>query len=224
MHTSSSDQRTATYSATPRTRPTRKPDRAHYDEATVHAILDEEFVCHLGFIADGAPVVLPTLYARVGHRLYLHGSTGSRPQRSASDGLDVCVTVTITDGLVLARSAMNHSVNYRSVIAHGTAYRVTSPDELSTAYDAVIEQVVAGRSADCRMPNAKERAQTAILRLDLDEVSAKVRAGGVADDPEDMELPYWAGVVPLARTTAAPAQDPAQDPAITLPPYLRTEI
>ncbi|RCV53212.1 pyridoxamine 5'-phosphate oxidase family protein [Marinitenerispora sediminis] len=207
------------YSATARTTPTRHADRARYDEDTVHAVLDAEFVCHLGFVAEGAPVVLPTLYARVDRRLYLHGSTGSRPMRTV-DGRRVCVTVTITDGIVLARAALHHSVNYRSVVVHGTAHRVTDPAERALALDAVVDQVVRGRSADCRPAGAKEHAMTAVLRVELDEVSAKVRTGDVADDPEDVELPHWAGVIPVRRTLGTPVPDAALPSGTPLPGYL----
>jgi uncharacterized protein len=211
------------YEATARTTPTRARERAHYERDVVHAILDEGVVCHLGFVADGAPVVLPTLYARVGDRLYLHGSTGSRPLRSAGGdgGLPVCVTVTLVDGLVLARSAFHHSVNYRCVVIHGTAHDVTDPAERSAALDALVDHVVPGRAADCRPGNAKELAATAVVRLDLREVSAKVRAGGPGDEPEDLALPYWSGVVPVTtgRGTPEPAADLA--PSVPLPAYLR---
>ncbi|MGW4809297.1 pyridoxamine 5'-phosphate oxidase family protein [Kitasatospora sp. NPDC004272] len=203
------------------TTPTRSKERAAWDEETVHAILDAGSLCHLGFVRDGAPVVLPTLYARVGNRLYLHGSTGSRPLRGARGerGLPVCVTVTHLDGLVLAKSAFHHSVNYRSVVAHGTAHQVTDPAELRLALDAIVDQVLPGRSADCRPANAKEVAATAVVRLELDRVSAKVRAGGVNEDEEDLDLPYWAGVVPVAPAHGTPLPSPHTDAA--LPGYLR---
>ncbi|MCZ0971831.1 pyridoxamine 5'-phosphate oxidase family protein [Streptomyces noursei] len=213
------------FAATERTVPTRARERASYDEATVHAILDEGYVCHLGFVRDGAPVVLPTLYGRVGDRLYVHGSTGSRPLRmaggrSADPGLTVCVTVTHVDGLVLARSAFHHSINYRSVVVHGTAHQVTDEDEKKSALDALVDHVLPGRAADSRPANAKELAATAVLRLDLREVSAKVRTGGPNDEPEDISLPHWSGVLPVAAAYGAPI--PADDlaPTIAAPDYL----
>ncbi|MHA6765159.1 pyridoxamine 5'-phosphate oxidase family protein [Streptacidiphilus sp. PAMC 29251] len=212
---------TAAYQPTERTVPTRSRERASYDRELVHSILDEGYVCHLGFVRDGAPVVLPTLYGRIGERLYLHGSTGSRPLRGAADpGLAVCLTVTHVDGLVLARSAFHHSLNYRSVVVHGTAHQVVDPAERAEALDALVEQVVAGRSQDSRRADAKELAATAVIRLDLDEVSAKVRTGGPVDDAEDLALPYWSGVVPVTRGhgTPVPAEDLA--PGTPLPPYL----
>ncbi|MFJ9181384.1 pyridoxamine 5'-phosphate oxidase family protein [Streptomyces sp. NPDC102360] len=221
------EQSAASYAPTERTIPTRAKERAAYDHALVHSILDETYLCHLGFVRDGAPVVLPTLYARIGGRLYVHGSTGSRPLRMAGDkeqqdpGLPVCVTVTHVDGLVLARSAFHHSINYRSVVVHGTAHQVTDTEEKRLALDAVVDHVVAGRAADSRAANAKELAATAVLRIDLSEVSAKVRAGGPNDEPEDMDLPHWAGVVPVQRGYGEllPSDDLAD--GIDVPPYLK---
>lgn len=211
------------YPATDRTVPTRSPNRASYDKEVVHAILDEAYVCHLGFVRDGAPVVLPTLFARVGERLYVHGSTGSRPLRmtgQADPGLPVCLTVTHVDALILARSGFHHSMNYRSVMVHGTAYDVTDPQEKLLALDALVDQVVAGRSKDSRPANKKELAATAVIRLDLDEVSAKIRTGGVNDEPEDLALPHWAGVVPLRKGYETPVADPLLAPGTELPDYL----
>ncbi|MGW4046769.1 pyridoxamine 5'-phosphate oxidase family protein [Streptomyces sp. NPDC004721] len=213
----------AAYAPTDRTVPTRSADRASYDGELVHAILDEGYVCHLGFVREGAPVVLPTLYARVGERLYVHGSTGSRPLRMAGrtdPGLPVCLTVTHVDGLVLARSAFHHSINYRSVVVHGTAHQVTDPEEKRLALDALVDHVVPGRSADSRPANTKELAATAVLRLDLDAVSAKLRVGGVNDEPEDLSLPHWAGVVPVRREYGTPLADPDLAHATELPGYL----
>ncbi|MDD9376613.1 pyridoxamine 5'-phosphate oxidase family protein [Streptomyces sp. ZAF1911] len=211
------------YAPTERTVPTRSRDRARYDRETVHSILDQAYLCHLGFVRDGAPVVLPTLFGRVGEALYIHGSTGSRPLLAAGKadpGLPVCLTVTHVDGLVLARSAFHHSLNYRSVVVHGTAYEVTDPEERRIALDALVDQVVPGRSADSRPANAKELAATAVIRLDLNEVSAKLRTGGPNDDPEDLELPFWSGVVPVAPAygTPVPAADLA--PGIPVPDYI----
>ena len=209
------------YRPTERTVPTRSRERARYDRATVHAILDSAFVCHLGFVADGAPVVLPTLYARVGERLYLHGSTGSRPLRAARGaGLPVCIAVTLVDGIVLARSAFHHSINYRSVVIHGIARQVTDPEERAAALHALVDHVVPGRAADSRPGNAKELAATAVIAVDLREVSAKVRSGGPNDEPEDLALPYWAGVLPVTTSFGAPIPAADLDPAIPLPGYL----
>jgi uncharacterized protein len=213
----------AAYQPTDRTVPSRARERAAYDQETVHSILDAAYLCHLGFIRDGAPVVLPTLFGRVGERLYVHGSTGSRPLRAtgaADPGLAVCLTVTHVDGLVLARSAFHHSMNYRSVVVHGIARAVTDPEERRIALDALVDQVVPGRSKDSRPADAKELAATAVIRLDLDEVSAKIRTGGPNDAPEDLSLPYWAGVIPLTRGHAAPVPSDDLDPAVQVPGYL----
>ncbi|GHJ39033.1 pyridoxamine 5'-phosphate oxidase family protein [Streptomyces sp. TS71-3] len=211
------------YAPTDRTIPTRSRERAAYDRALVHAILDEAYVCHLGFVRDGRPVVLPTLFARVGEHLYLHGSTGSRPLQMAGradDGLPVCVTVTHVDGLVLARSAFHHSVNYRSVVVHGTAHQVTDRDEKRAALNALVDHVVPGRAADSRPGNAKELAATAVMRMNLVEVSAKLRTGGPNDDPDDLSLPCWAGVLPLRKGYEEPVGADDLHAAIAVPDYL----
>ncbi|GAA3994073.1 pyridoxamine 5'-phosphate oxidase family protein [Streptomyces marokkonensis] len=221
--TQTPSQSATAYPPTDRTVPTRSPDRASYDRELVHSILDEGYVCHLGFVRDGSPVVLPTLYGRVGERLYVHGSTGSRPLRmtgAADPGLPVCLTVTHVDALVLARSAFHHSINYRSVVVHGTAYDVTDPEERRTSLDALVDHVVPGRSRDSRSANRKELAATAVIRLDLNEVSAKLRTGGVNDEPEDLVLPHWAGLVPLRKGYDAPVADPGLDSGTVLPGYL----
>ncbi|AWL37254.1 MULTISPECIES: pyridoxamine 5'-phosphate oxidase family protein [unclassified Streptomyces] len=221
--TGDGQETTASYTPTARTVPTRGRERASYDRELVHSVLDEAYVCHLGFVRDGAPVVLPTLFGRIGQRLYVHGSTGSRPLREAgagTPGLPVCLTVTHVDGLVLARSAFHHSVNYRCVVVHGTALPVTDPEERRVALDAIVDQAVPGRSRDSRPADARELAATAVLRLDLDEVSAKVRTGGPGDEPSDLALPYWAGVLPLTRGHGAPVPSDDLDPAVPVPDYL----
>ncbi|MGW7291980.1 pyridoxamine 5'-phosphate oxidase family protein [Streptomyces xiamenensis] len=217
------DHTTGSYPRTARTTPTRAAQRASWDRERVHGILDDGYLCHLGFVRDGAAVVLPTLYARVGERLYVHGSTGSYPLRTASgapQGLPVCVTVTHVDALVLARSAFHHSVNYRSVVVHGTARQVTDPAEKAAALDAIVDQAIPGRSADCRPANGKEAAATAVLAIELTEVSAKLRTGGPNDDPEDRDLPYWSGVLPVSVTTGVPVAAPDLAAGVALPPYL----
>jgi nitroimidazol reductase NimA-like FMN-containing flavoprotein (pyridoxamine 5'-phosphate oxidase superfamily) len=211
---------TDSYLPGPRTTPSRSLDRARYDRETVHRVLDEAYICHLGFVADGEPVVLPTIHARVGDTLYLHGSTGSRPLLLAGANLRVCVTVTLHDGLVLARSAFHHSMNYRSVMAHGVAELVRDPEEKLRALEALVDSVVPGRFADCRQPTAKELAATAVLRLELAEVSAKVRTGGPKEDEEDLDLPYWAGVVPLSQVPGEPEPDEYVRPGSAPPAYL----
>jgi uncharacterized protein len=212
-----------TYPPTPRTVPTRYRERARYDHATVHGILDEALICHVGYLNAGRPVVLPTTHARLGEILYLHGSTGSGPMLAAAgspDGLPVCVTVTLVDGLVLARAAMHHSLEFRSVVAIGNARLVQDRGEKLRAFAALLDHVASGRAADSRPANARELAATAVLALDLVEVSAKVRTGGPVDDPEDTALPYWAGVVPLTLNAGSPVPAADLDPAVPLPPYL----
>jgi nitroimidazol reductase NimA-like FMN-containing flavoprotein (pyridoxamine 5'-phosphate oxidase superfamily) len=212
-----------TYAPTPRTVPTRYRERARYDRVTVHAILDEALICHVGYTNAGRQVVLPTMHARLGETLYLHGSTGSGPMVTAAgspDGLPVCVTVTLVDGVVLARSAMHHSLEYRSVVAMGNARLVTDRDEKLRGLAAVLDHVASGRAADSRPPNARELAATAVLALDLVEVSAKVRTGGPIDDADDIALPHWAGVVPLTTTAGTPVPADDLDAGVLLPSYL----
>jgi uncharacterized protein len=214
------------YRPTPRTTPTRYRERAQYDRETVHQILDEALICHLGYVSAGRPVVLPTTHARLGETLYLHGSTGGGPMLAATaakasgSGLPVCVTATLVDGLVLARAAMHHSVNFRSVVVLGDARVVADPAEKSRALCCLLDHIRPGRAADCRTPNARELAATGVLALDLVEVSAKVRNGGPVDDPEDGALPHWAGVVPLSLTAGTPVPADDLDPATPLPGYL----
>jgi hypothetical protein len=212
-----------TYAPTPRTVPTRYRERARYDRATVHGILDEALMCHVGYTNAGRQVVLPTMHARLGGTLYLHGSTGSGPMVTAAgspDGLPVCVTVTLVDGVVLARSAMHHSLKYRSVVAMGNARLVTDRGEKLRGLAAVLDHVASGRAADSRPPNARELAATAVLALDLVEVSAKVRTGGPVDDADDIALPHWAGVVPLTITAGTPVPADDLDAGVPLPSYL----
>jgi nitroimidazol reductase NimA-like FMN-containing flavoprotein (pyridoxamine 5'-phosphate oxidase superfamily) len=209
---------TSVYRPTERTRVRRLPERGVYDRATVHSILDEGFICHVGFVVNEQPYVIPTGYARVGETLYLHGSSGSR--LGLRPGLDICVTVTLIDGVVLARSAFHHSFQYRSVMALGRTRLVTDPGEKDAALHALVEHFVPGRSADVRPGNAKELVATAVLALPLDEVSAKVRRGDPKDEEEDYALPVWAGVLPLALVPGSPIPDSRLDPAIGVPPYV----
>ncbi|MFF5214909.1 bifunctional pyridoxamine 5'-phosphate oxidase family protein/GNAT family N-acetyltransferase [Micromonospora sp. NPDC000442] len=208
------------YSPTTRTTASRSRDRMSYDRTATHAVLDEAYHCALGFTVDGEPRVLPTLHIRIGDTLYLHGSTGSRPLLAArADGLPVCVAVTLLDGLVYGRSQFHHSANYRSVVAHGTAHLVTDPGEKSDVLTALVEKVGTGRAADSRPPNRRELAETAVLALPLTEVSLRTRTGGVRDDPADLDLAHWAGVVPLRLTAGLP--EPDAGVTAPLPAYLR---
>jgi nitroimidazol reductase NimA-like FMN-containing flavoprotein (pyridoxamine 5'-phosphate oxidase superfamily) len=210
---------TETFPPTPRTTPHRKANRVSYQRATAAAIIDEALYCHVGFVVDGEPRVLPTLHARIDDTLYLHGSTGAGLMLAArGTGLRVCVTVTHLDGLVLARSWTHHSVNYRSVIVHGVAHLVTNEDEKWRALAALVDKVGAGRSADSRPPTPKEFAEVAVLAVTLREASVKARLGGVVDEAGDQDLPHWAGVIPLRLTPGRPLPDAGvRGP---LPPYL----
>jgi nitroimidazol reductase NimA-like FMN-containing flavoprotein (pyridoxamine 5'-phosphate oxidase superfamily) len=214
----------AAYAAGPRTTPTRKPDRAVHDPEAVHAVLDSATICHVGMVVDGEPVVLPSIHARIGRTLYLHGSTGARLVRMAAaapDGLPVCVTVTLLDGLVLARSQMNHSMNYRSVVVRGRAELVTDPGEKDAALAAIVDHVVPGRAAESRPGNARELAATAVLRIPLREVTLKQRSGPSGDDPEDLALDHWAGVIPLTTTFGDPEPSPDLAGDVPVPEHVR---
>ena len=202
-----------------RTRVVREPHRGVYDRETIYKILDEGFVCHVGFAADGQPYVIPTMYARVGDAIYFHGSAASRMLRGASAGIPVCITVTIVDGLVLARSVFNHSMNYRSVVALGTATLVDGPEEKIAALHGFTQKILPGRWNDARQPNEKELKATSILRLPLTEASAKMRTGPPEDDAEDYALPVWAGLVPLRLVAGDPIRDERCDPGIPVPEY-----
>jgi nitroimidazol reductase NimA-like FMN-containing flavoprotein (pyridoxamine 5'-phosphate oxidase superfamily) len=204
---------------TERTRVVREAHRGAYDRETIYKILDEGFVCHLGFAADDQPFVIPTLFARIGDAIYFHGSAASRMLRNVSEGIPVCVTVTLTDGFVLARSVFNHSMNYRSVVALGKAVLVSAPEEKLEALQAFTDKIIPGRWADARQPNEKELKATSILRLPLTEVSAKIRSGPVEDDAPDYALPVWAGVIPLHLTPGAPIRDERCDASIPTPAY-----
>lgn len=197
----------ATAPPTDRAEVRRRADRGRYDRATIDAVLDEGFVCHVGFVIDGHPRVIPTTYARHGDRLYIHGSPASAMLRSLKSGIDCCATVTLVDGLVLARSAFHHSVNYRCVVVHGTAREVTDRAEKLDAMRWLVEHIVPGRWDDTRTPTTKELAGTTILELDLTEASAKVRTGPPVDDEEDYALAHWAGVLPLVTATGEPEPD-----------------
>ena len=192
----------------------RAPARADYDRATIDAILDEALIAHLGFAVDGQPYVIPTLHARVGDTVYLHGSAASRMIRTLGAGAPACLTVTLIDGIVLARSAFHHSMNYRSVVVLGEARLVSDSGEMLVALEAFTDGIVPGRWAEVRGPNRKELKGTRVLAMTLDEASAKVRTGPPVDDDEDYELDVWAGVIPMALTAAAPIADPRLDPGI----------
>jgi nitroimidazol reductase NimA-like FMN-containing flavoprotein (pyridoxamine 5'-phosphate oxidase superfamily) len=197
-----------TLAPTPRTRVYRKPGRGSYDLDLVHAILDEALVCHVGFVQDGQPFVIPTIHARDGDTLYLHGANANRTLKALADGAQCCVTATLVDGLVLARAALHHSLNYRSVMILGTAGEVTEPDEKQTALRLVVEHIARGRSEEIRGPSDVDLRSTQVLSMRIEEASAKVRTGPPIDDEEDLDLPYWAGVLPLLSGTGDPVSAP----------------
>jgi nitroimidazol reductase NimA-like FMN-containing flavoprotein (pyridoxamine 5'-phosphate oxidase superfamily) len=210
------------FSVTERTRVIREPQRGVYDREAIYKILDEGFICHVGFAVDGQPYVIPTMFARVGDAIYFHGSAASRMLRNASSGIPVCVTVTLVDGLVLARSAFHHSVNYRSVVMLGRAVPVESAAEKMSALEAFTNHVVPGRWKDIRQPTESELKATSVLALPLEEVSAKVRVGPPKDDEADYALPIWAGVLPLQVTPGMPISDPRVIAGLEPPAYLRS--
>ena len=203
---------------TPRTTLRRLPARGHFDRATVNAILDEALVCHVGFVSDGQPFVIPTIHARAGDQVFVHGSAASRMLKTLQGGVPVCLTATLLDGLVLARSAFHHSMNYRSVVVLGDAQAVTDDREKWDALHAIVEHVAPGRWSEVREPSAKELAGTLVLRLPIAEASAKVRTGPPLDDEEDYALECWAGVLPLRLTPGTPLPDPKMPAGRPLPP------
>jgi nitroimidazol reductase NimA-like FMN-containing flavoprotein (pyridoxamine 5'-phosphate oxidase superfamily) len=204
---------------TPRTRVVRESDRGVYDRDTVNRILDEGFLCHVGFVVDGQPYVIPTSYGRDGDVLYIHGSAASRMLRNLDRAIPVCVTVTLLDGLVLARSVFNHSMNYRSVIILGTATLISNPEEKLAALLALSQHILPGRWDDSRQPNEKELKATSVLGIPIEEFSAKVRVGPPIDDEPDYTFPTWAGVIPLDTTVGTPIRD--ERCQRELPKYLR---
>jgi nitroimidazol reductase NimA-like FMN-containing flavoprotein (pyridoxamine 5'-phosphate oxidase superfamily) len=199
----------------------RQADRAVYDRAAAYKILDEGFICHVGFVVDGQPFVIPTGYGRVDDNLYIHGSAASRMLRRVDEGIAVCVTVTLLDGLVLARSIFNHSMNYRSVVILGTAGAVNDPKEKLEALRLLSEHILPGRWAESRQPNEKELKATLVMRLPIEEFSAKVRQGPVVDDEEDYSFPTWAGVIPLEMVAREPIDDARLMPGVRVPEYAR---
>lgn len=207
---------------TPRTTVTRQRDRGRYDRDTINAIVDEALICHVGFSVNGQPYVIPTTHARVGDHLYIHGSVGSRMLKNMKQGIPVCVTITLLDGLVLARSAFHHSMNYRSAVILGVAQEVTGEDEKRSAFNALVNHVVPGRSADVRAADAQELKATSVLRLIIEEASAKVRRGPPIDAEEDYALTCWAGVLPLQLMAGHPIDDPRLEFGTPVPSAVAT--
>jgi nitroimidazol reductase NimA-like FMN-containing flavoprotein (pyridoxamine 5'-phosphate oxidase superfamily) len=209
------------YTPTPRTRLVREAERAVYDREAAYRILDEGFLCHVGFVVEGQPFVIPTSYGRKDDRLYIHGSAASRMLRQMKEAVPVCITVTLLDGLVLARSIFNHSMNYRSVVVLGKATLVDDPAEKIEALRLLSEHIIPGRWADSRQPNERELKQTSVLRVPIEEFSAKVRVGPPVDDEADYSFPTWAGVIPLEMKTGSPIDDPRLAAKIGVPSYVR---
>jgi nitroimidazol reductase NimA-like FMN-containing flavoprotein (pyridoxamine 5'-phosphate oxidase superfamily) len=207
----------STVTPTARTRVAREPQRGVYDREVINQILDEAFICHVGFVVDNQPYVIPTGYGRAGDTLYIHGSAASRMLRNLSKAVPVCVTVTLLDGLVLARSVFNHSMNYRSVVVLGQAELIDTPDEKMLALKALSEHIVPGRWDQSRQPSEQEFKATSILRVPLNECSAKVRSGPPIDDDDDYALDVWAGVIPLKLTAESAIPDPQLRDGIALP-------
>lgn len=206
---------------TPRTKLKRLPKRGSHERQVINDILDEGFICHVGFVVEGRPVVIPTGYGRVGDRLIIHGSQASRMLRAVGQGIDVCVTVTLIDGMVLARSAFHHSMNYRSVVIFGQASLIEDEEEKAAALLALSEHMIPGRWNDVRLPNQSEMRQTTVLSLPIEEASAKIRVGPPLDDAEDYQLPVWAGVLPLQMVASDAVTDPNSQVVAPLPEYLR---
>ena len=209
------------FEQTARTTLKRLPKRGHFERETIYRILDEGFVCHVGFVLDGRPFVIPTGYGRAGDQLYIHGSAASRMLRTLREGVDVCVTVTLLDALVLARSSFHHSMNYRSVVVFGRAEVVEDEDEKMEALRVFTDHIMRGRWEEARLPNRSELRQTMVLALPLAEASAKIRTGPPIDDEEDYELPVWAGELPLRLVTGEPIADPRLNEGIEQPEYMR---
>jgi nitroimidazol reductase NimA-like FMN-containing flavoprotein (pyridoxamine 5'-phosphate oxidase superfamily) len=204
----------------PRSTVRRLPDRARYDRATIDAILDEGLVCHVGFEDEGQPYVIPSVYARQGDRLVIHGSAASRMVKVLAAGAPACATVTLLDGLVLARSQFHHSMNYRSVVVLGRASEIVDAGDKRRALEAIVEHVAAGRAGSVRPPNEKELRATRVVAIPIDEASAKVRTGPPKDEEEDYALPVWAGELPLRLEPLAPVPDPHPGPAVPPPPHV----
>ncbi|KAB2923727.1 MAG: pyridoxamine 5'-phosphate oxidase family protein [Bacteroidetes bacterium] len=195
--------------------------RGVYDEATVHAIVDEALICHAGFVHDGRPFVMPTIHVRTGRTVYLHGAPANRMLSVIASGVPVCLTMTLIDGIVFARSVFHHSMNYRSAMLFGTGRAVTDPEEKWKAFEALTEHIAKGRWNDARVPNEVETKTTAVVAVEIESASAKVRTGGANDEEEDYALPVWAGVLPLSLTPGTPEPDPRMENGTSVPEYVR---
>jgi nitroimidazol reductase NimA-like FMN-containing flavoprotein (pyridoxamine 5'-phosphate oxidase superfamily) len=215
---------TGTFERTKRNRVVRMPERGHYDRESVYGIIDEALLCHVGFAQEGQPFVIPTLHARLGDRLLLHGATTSRMLKHLQAGNPVCVTMTIADGLVLARSVFHHSINYRSVVLFGQGTLITDPDEKMSALAAFTDRLMPGRWDDAREPNRKEFKATSVVAIPIDSASAKVRVGPPKDDEEDLGLPVWAGVVPIRQVVDVPQPAPDLRDGVAVPGYIEEYV
>jgi nitroimidazol reductase NimA-like FMN-containing flavoprotein (pyridoxamine 5'-phosphate oxidase superfamily) len=215
---------TETFERTKRNRVVRMPERGHYDRESVYGIIDEALLCHVGFAQEGQPFVIPTLHARLGDRLLLHGATTSRMLKHVQAGNPVCITMTIADGLVLARSVFHHSINYRSVVLFGRGILITDPDEKMHALAAFTDRLMPGRWDDAREPNRKEFKATSVVAIPIDSASAKVRVGPPKDDEEDLGLPVWAGVVPIRQVVDLPQPAPDLRDGVAVPDYIEEYV
>lgn len=208
------------FQASPKTRIHRLPKRGHYDKETIYSILDEALICHVGFVEEGQPYVIPINFARLGDEIILHGAKASRLLKHVEAGHPVCIEATIVDGLVLARSVFHHSVNYRSVVLFGTGRAIEDEGEKMAALEAVTEHLIPGRWKEARLPDAKELNATRVVAVQIDEASAKVRMGPPGDEEEDYALPVWAGVLPLREMALTPIQDELQNTEVSVPEYV----
>ncbi len=214
----------ASYDSTPRTRVRRKRERGTHESEVIHSILDQAMICHVGFVDEGTPFVIPTIHARVGEVVYLHGSPGSRMLRIAGSGQEICITATLVDGLVLARSAMHHSMNYRSVVVLGRGRAITGREEKLAAMHAIVEHVAPGRWNESREPSESELAATAVVAVEIREASAKRRSGPPVDAEADYVLPHWAGVIPMQMMMGEPLPDPRLEGELPLPPSVEAMV
>lgn len=209
---------------TPRNRVKRHPERGRYNPSEIYPIVDEALICHVGFVHDQQPVVIPTLHARQGDTILLHGARGSRLLRHVEAGGDVCITITLVDGIVLARSVFNHSINYRSAVIFGRGAPIDDEQARLEALAAFTERLIPGRWADARLPTAVELRQTSIVAVPIESASAKIRSGPPKDDADDLDLPVWAGVVPLYQASGPPIADPSLRADVVVPGYIHDFI
>jgi nitroimidazol reductase NimA-like FMN-containing flavoprotein (pyridoxamine 5'-phosphate oxidase superfamily) len=209
------------FAKTARNKVKRLPERGHYDAATIYPIVDAALICHVGFALDGQPYVIPTLHARQGDSILLHGAKGSRLLRHIQDGGEVCITITLLDGIVLARSVFHHSINYRSAVLFGRGAVIANDEQRLQALEAFTERLIPGRWGDARPPSAIELKQTTIVAVPIQSASAKIRTGPPRDEEDDLDLPVWAGVLPLQQSAGAPIADPQLRPGVELPEYIR---